>query len=87
MPVHLELEHSRGHVVAENSTCFLMYPRKASLDHLPISTIVYTGYSPKNMAIVDPDLIECVPTFSAFVSINSSPIVMTAALRLHSFQV
>lgn len=39
-----------------------MYRRKASLDHRPSIIIVYTGTSPRYIAIAAPDLMECVPT-------------------------
>ena len=43
--------------------------------------IVYTGHSPKYIAIAAPDLIECVPTSDALIPNTSSPIEMTADRR------
>ena len=43
-------------------TCFLMYFRKARLDHCPISMIEKIGTPARYMAIAALDQIECVPT-------------------------
>ena len=58
-----------------------MYRRKASLDHLPIIIIVYTGTSPKYIAIAAPDRIECVPKSPGFSPRRSQPIELAAAFR------
>ncbi len=43
------------------STCLRMHRRKASLDHLPISIIVYTGTPARCISMAAPDRREWVP--------------------------
>ena len=62
-------------------TCFLVYLRKASLDHSPTIMIVYTGHSPIYISIAAPYLWELVPTCSDLKPKLSSPMVQTASLR------
>ena len=50
------------------STCFLIYRRNASLNHLPIIMMVKVGTLARYIAMADPDLIECVP-----ISTGSKP--------------
>ena len=63
------------------STCFLMYARKALLDHRPIIMMVKVGTRAKCIAIAAPDLIECVPMSSRLKPRVSNPIAFTVTLR------
>jgi hypothetical protein len=61
--------------------CLLMYLRKALLDQRPISMIMNMGHSPRYIAMVAPDLIECVPTSSLLMPSFTSPMAPTASLN------
>ncbi len=62
-------------------TCFLIYQRKASLDHWLMSMIVYTGHLPRYMAIAAPDLMEWVPIFSLEIPRHALPMEPMALQR------
>ena len=51
-----------------------MYLKNASLDHLPINMIVYTGISSRYMAIAAPEWSECVPISSGWKPNRAAPI-------------
>ena len=57
-----------------------MYQRKALLDHWPMSMIVYTGHSPRYMAIAVPNLMEWVP-ISCFAIPRCASLMALAASR------
>jgi len=57
-----------------------MYRRKASLLHLPMSMIVYTGVWVRYIAITAPERMEWVPSSEGLKPSSSSPMV-EAALR------
>lgn len=60
--VKCSLSSIRLEICDENSsTCFLIYLRKLSLFHLPISRIVESSAPDSFIAMAPPDLIECVP--------------------------
>ena len=61
-------------------TCFLIYRRKASLDHRPKSMMVKTEISAKYMAMAAPLLVECNP-ISFAVNPNVSGPTAVAARR------
>ena len=64
------------------STCFLMYLRKASLLHLPMSIIVKIGTLSRYIAMAAPLRMEWVPQSSALKPRTSSPMIVTAARNL-----
>ncbi len=55
-----------------------MYRRRALLDHRPMSMIVYTGNSPRYIAIAVPDLMEWVPILSLEIPRHALPMAPTA---------
>jgi hypothetical protein len=64
----------------ENSwTCFLMYLRKAVLDHLPISMIEKTGTPARYMAIAAPEQMDLVPISDRWIPSFVSPIETTTS--------
>lgn len=65
-------------------TCRRMYLRKASLDHLPRSMMVYTGTLARYMAIAAPLRAEWSPTLSGVNPNSSSPRVAAARRILYS---
>ena len=62
-------------------TCFLVYLMNATLDHLHIIMIVYTGHSLIYIITAAPGLIKCVPISSLLIPDISSPSGTTSALR------
>lgn len=58
-----------------------MYLKKASLDHLPINIIVYTGTSSRYMDIAAPERRECVPISSGLNPKAASPMMVAADLN------
>ncbi len=61
-------------------TCFLMYFRKARLNHCPISMIEKIGTPARYMAIAAPDWIKCVPTSKWWMPSFVSPIATMPSL-------
>ena len=59
-------------------TYFLVYLRKASLDHRLIIVMLWTGHLPRYINIAAPDLIECVHVSSFLIHRISSPIETNA---------
>ncbi len=62
-------------------TCFLIYRRKALLDHWRMSMIAYTGHSPRYIAIAAPNLMEWVPILSLEIPRRALPMAPTALRR------
>ncbi len=55
-----------------------MYHQRVSLDHRPMSMIVYTRQSPRYIAIAAPNLMEWVPILSLEIPRHALPIAPTA---------
>ena len=65
----------------KHSTCFWIYRRKASLDHLPMIMIVKVGTLARYIAIAAPERMEWVPMSSGPKPRISLPIALTMFLR------
>ena len=53
-----------------------MYLRKASIGHLRIIVVVYTGHSLRYVVIAAPDLIQCVPIWCIFVLARALQLIL-----------
>ena len=62
-------------------TCFLMYLRKSSEDHLTADMIKHMGTFSKNIAIAATDITEWAPMYFDFNPSSVSPIYVTSGLN------